>query len=149
MPQKRKACETLEEPWREEVSHESPAEIPKRGKTFTSILPASQAMGGAAGASKDSQQLHEVGTSAVAQAKDLCTRVSGTGGEASKSHSTRKVSAGKKRITEETLLKRMSMTCEWYMCTAEFNKVERFMSHITEHLQAITGLCSDCHSPDW
>ncbi|KAG0710740.1 Histone H4 transcription factor [Chionoecetes opilio] len=44
----------------------------------------------------------------------------------------------RKRLSEAARLKKISIECEWNMCTTLFTKVEYFIAHTTDHLLGIT-----------
>lgn len=50
----------------------------------------------------------------------------------------------RKMLKSAALIKRISLSCEWNMCTSVFNKVEVFMSHTADHLAAETGTVLCC-----
>lgn len=153
MTRKRKACEALDELWgQEESGHDPPPGTLLQEEEFIPTLPANQAYDSqtvdeASGASKDTFQQPVGEASAMAYTCDPITGVVASEGHESNSRSGRNVSTAKrKRISEAARLKKITINCEWNLCTMEFNKMERFISHITEHLQAITGLHWGCHS---
>lgn len=144
MTRKRKAGEALDEPWREEeeVGHDTPAGTLLQEEACTPSLPAShahdsQTIEGTPGASQQPDE----GSSTMAYACDLDNGMVANGGDGSVSNSKNPIATKRMRISEEARLKRIIITCEWSTCTMEFKKMESFISHITEHLVAITGSC--------
>lgn len=148
MTRKRKARETPDESCiKEEARHEPQAETLFKEEKFISRVPAtqeydSQTMGGAAGTNKDTLQQPLGVTSTVTQTCDLGSGVASTEGVESNSNSVRNFKTTKRlRIPEEFRLKMITINCEWDVCTLQFSKMEHFISHIDDHLLAITGLC--------
>ncbi|XP_050702214.1 histone H4 transcription factor-like [Eriocheir sinensis] len=127
MPRKRKASKALHELWdeEEEVGCGLPAETLLHEGAFSST--------------KDTLQQPMGGGSPMGYTCERGNRGGTSESDDSRSHSGRNRKANKRpRMSEEALLKKMVITCEWNMCSKEYQKVEHFMAHITEHLQAIT-----------
>lgn len=144
MTRKRKACEALDEPWGkvEEVDHEPPVETLLQEEACIPLMPASQAhdsqtIESAPGASEDILQQPEEGALTMAYTCDLGSGVVANEDDGSVSQNRNLNATKRLRISEEARLKKIIITCEWSTCALEFNKMERFVSHITDHLLAI------------
>lgn len=147
MTRKRKACEALDEPWGEEEAgdHTPHVGTSLQEEACTPLMPTSQALDSQAieaapGASEDILQQPGEGASTMAYTCDLGSGVVASEGEGSVSQNKNLNATKRLRISEEARLKKITITCEWSTCSLEFNKMERFISHTTDHLLAIAGL---------
>lgn len=48
--------------------------------------------------------------------------------------------AKRKKLSATARMKMISLNCEWNMCAAVYKKMERFISHVADHLAAETGM---------
>lgn len=135
MPRKRKASKCLDELWGEEEEGGLglPVETFLHEETFSSNQPTNDSQ---TKASKDPLQQPTGNT----RERGICGAPAESEGPRSNGARNRKAKK-RPRITEEARMKKLTVTCEWNMCTKEYSKVELFTSHVTEHLQVVTGLC--------